>query len=319
MVAPPANSTCGWWRSCVTVVVMLFGYLSAWHSFWWINVHTIEVHARDDSITDVATVDADARSPLFGPPFFMVHIPKTGGASVLLIMEQDLVGAGFPRPAVCNHGVAPVANRTWWTAPGSTCLIHAAEAPYFAADVTTFVMVREPKQHVVSQYFHCTESPAHKDRAHFMPSLDTWLEVWAAVRPNRTIRRMQREFQCYNPVNRQNTNLKSPENETVLSTRFQAVGLTTEMERSTCLFSIRVLGGVVPRRCNCTNRLPLSSKSPVVDHGVLHHGASHNTTQHQANLIDELTKEDQRVFSWAQQVFAKNFIEVQERYDFKMC
>lgn len=235
------------------------------------------------------------------------------------IMQGDLVGAGFSRPAVCNHGIAKVKGLAWWTSPGSTCLIHASEAPYFSAAVRTFVIVRDPTHHVLSQYFHCTESHSHKNRAHWMPSLDTWLEVWATVRPNSTIRNMQRRFRCYNPVNLQIFFLNSPENETVLFTRFQAVGLTTEMERTTCMFSVYVLGGAVPKRCNCTNRLSPRSKLRTIDHGVRHHGAAYNITERQASLIDELTKKDQLVFRWAQQVFATNLLQVQDRYDFKMC
>lgn len=322
---------------------LFFGSLFVW---WTPFTVSIQKAARNDLDQVVEATEVAEIAGSFDPPFFFSHIPKTGGTSFAGIIQRDVVEAGLPSSAICNHLKDPVTQWSTWTSPGSSCLVHVTERPHFSAAVGTFTLIREPKHHVLSQYFHCTECPAHK-KAHLMPSLDRWLEVWTVARPNASVRRVRKHFGCYDPVNLQSTYLGFPEDETAMFSRFLVVGLTSEMERSTCLASIRVLGGVVPQRCNCTHRVSPPSRSrgvdhqsaptdaltkdqrlfgyfqwarkDVVDHGVQHHGASYNTTPDQAILIDALTKEDQRVFQWARKHFARQIIEVEERYGFRLC
>ena len=50
-----------------------------------------------------------------------------------------------------------------------------------------YTIIRSPKEHVLSQYFHCKESKSHKSRAHKMPdTLDQWLDHHVARYENYT-------------------------------------------------------------------------------------------------------------------------------------
>ena len=66
-------------------------------------------------------------------------------------------------------------------------------------------LVRSPKEHVISQHFHCTESAVYQNRAHLMPPLDDWLDhhVKRLEAMNKTGRKSGDLFKCYDPINLQ--------------------------------------------------------------------------------------------------------------------
>ena len=113
-------------------------------------------------------------------------------------------------------------------------------------------MVREPQAHVVSQYFHCRESNEHRSLARMMPpTLDRWLEAWAAVRaasPPEALAPSTPKtdrYKCYNPIDRQRRGLAG------CLDCFAVVGLLEEFSKSACLLSSS-MHGALPPSCNCS-------------------------------------------------------------------
>ena len=100
---------------------------------------------------------------------YYLHIPKTGGVGAFSQLRSNNGGR-----KVCNHARRDVSHWKswghWW--------LHASESGPTTFAKKQFVVLRKPRDHVLSQYFHCTEARGHRDRAHFMPSLDVWLEWW---------------------------------------------------------------------------------------------------------------------------------------------
>lgn len=202
---------------------------------------------------------------------YYLHIPKTGGYGAFSQLKRDY------GHHVCNHRVEPVSRWKSW----GECWLHASESTQTNLADKQFVVVRKPHGHVLSQYFHCTESVPHRDRAHFMPSLNVWLESWVnASKHQKTLD----QYHCYNPVNLQVPRIcefPNPTNE--LPQHFDVVGLTEDLFRSTCLISIS-LHHIVPPRCNCSIGRRSRRLRPN-DHGVQHHGNTFKTTPEQTAII----------------------------------
>lgn len=85
----------------------------------------------------------------------------------------------------------------------------ATERPWNKIAANVYTIVREPFSHVLSQYFHCTQSEAHGNRSYGrMPSLDVWLKTYANLtegimnktETDRKIQSLQWYFNCYNPI-----------------------------------------------------------------------------------------------------------------------
>jgi hypothetical protein len=197
-------------------------------------------------------------------------------------------------------------------------------------------MVREPATHVISMYFHCTESSDHKDRWKFMPSsMEEWLGAWhGAAMKNGSLSMegdgMNEQFQCYNPINMQTARLKSTGG---LDERFAVVGLLEEFDVSTCLMSIR-LHAMVPPRCNCSTsademsvvsntdsneNISNTTANNDVDHGVSHHGGSFQPSAQAVDLIKDLTREDTRLYANAVAKLQRDIEAVEAEYSFCLC
>ena len=115
------------------------------------------------------------------PSYFFVHMPKTGGNSLTEIMEK--------MAAPCNDMVSCV--NTLHMHHSSTCLVAGCEAQrsgqvrgYFdkmRAEPELLLLLRNPRDHVVSMYAHCQQPGAKGyERHHYRPiSLEAWLDLWA--------------------------------------------------------------------------------------------------------------------------------------------
>lgn len=127
----------------------------------------------------------------------------------------------------------------------------------------SFVMFRNPQSHVLSQFFHCTESRAHKGQRHRMPNgLLEWLQAWESIRQNTTLEQQQSpknagshwkdgRFKCYNPINYQSWMTGYPSSKKHLETMFDAIGIQSHFHLSSCVFLTTALQRV-PTVCNCT-------------------------------------------------------------------
>jgi hypothetical protein len=214
----------------------------------------------------------------------------------------------------------------------TTCALHSSEAGLFkshfgvpSAAERAYSLMRYPRDHVLSMYFHCTESNSHADRAHHMPStFDKWLQGFVAYQ-NTTdaitksmLKGKLEEYRCYTPINMQSQRLDARSKSDLL-VKFDVVGITDEMEVSTCLISIGVYG-TVPDRCNCSDASPYFVDTAAIrDHKVTHHGATTKTTPEQDRLIAALTAVDLDLYNAAKELLKEKIRETERRYGFQLC
>uniref|UniRef100_A0A7S3LSR0 Sulfotransferase domain-containing protein n=1 Tax=Aplanochytrium stocchinoi TaxID=215587 RepID=A0A7S3LSR0_9STRA len=260
---------------------------------------------------------------------YFLHIPKAGGGSGTQILNSDVKDMTNFRNRVCNTATSPLENWHEWEKEREKkrCIMFSSEGHYIPEDsmkYTSYTIVRTPVQHVLSMFFHCTEASVHSDRFKFMPSLDTWLETWIeAMRSGNTKEqnRLDKKYQCYNIINHQSTKLgldHDPGNKEELKRRYPIVGITSSLAKSTCLVVIKVTG-VVPPRCNCTNKSRNVSKQRRVTHGVKHHGSTFMPSPSQLASIKLLTEKDQILYENAKELFEEEVERVQREFAFSLC
>jgi len=175
-------------------------------------------------------------------------------------------------------------------------------------------------------YFHCKESRDHKKQAHFMPSLDDWLdhhverlEFGAQQSTTSRQRRNLRPFFCYDPINIQSffTRFNSAMTEEELYNKYDVIGHMDSFSKSHCAIFIRYTG-YVPPRCVC-NDASATSRKLLVDHGVVHHGATFNTTNEQVVKIMKLTAIDQILYERVRKVFSNQVKDIEEELGITLC
>ena len=144
----------------------------------------------------------------------------------------------YAPPFVCNQATTPME----WLAPyyfslgrSNTkevtnhlkfrCSLIVSETPWDERVQNVYTVIRDPVSHVISKYFHCSESNNHK-LGHLMPPLDEWLNVYAELsesmplqtRPPYTkmweahpeARALRQKFNCYNPIDSESDYVKFP-------------------------------------------------------------------------------------------------------------
>ena len=159
--------------------------------------------------TTTATASGNKR---FG--HFFMHIPKSGSTYALKTLSRLLFSSpewkalsqqqqSF-RP--CHEMSKPLRqfqekfHASYNQIP---CTLWMSEQPFSPVPERVYAIVRDPRSHTLSMYFHCLESRAHRKKAHQMPkSLDTWLDAWIDAK-NDTTKQLanQKLFACYNPLN----------------------------------------------------------------------------------------------------------------------
>ena len=182
----------------------------------------------------------------------------------------------------CNVGTLSLYQfDTGWSSEykGRDCNMWMSEQPFSDRPERTYAIVRDPRTHTLSMYFHCTESFDHRAKRDKMPSLDEWLETYVdALNGTGTfdIKQKQKEanakFQCYNPINFQsrwighnpeyhsNHNVFLPKESHYkvspndLRERFDVLGDQSQMDKTICMIHIRYTGFVHPR-CDCTHHV----------------------------------------------------------------
>jgi hypothetical protein len=147
----------------------------------------------------------------------------------------------------------------------------AAELPALSSSTpllhNNFVMFRDPQSHVLSQYFHCTESRGTKKkrkRLHKMPkTLHAWLQIWEETRQSKSLARSKLpvnahrrwtdpRMRCYNPIDLQSWISGYPQSKPELEQNFAAIGILSDFHRSSCVFATLILNRV-PLACNCSH------------------------------------------------------------------
>ena len=255
---------------------------------------------------------------------YYLHIPKAGGYGMgqLLHRLTNPFVDDLPEELkfrLCNVGIKPI-KRFQEIYPRRLgrrkCLMWMAEDVYIKEAKYTYTIVRDPSAHVISQFFHCKESHNHRESAHFMPTLDEWLDEWAEAIDNPAKIRENDKFNCYNPINHQSRLLNYTEEKNDLKDRFNLIGDLSQMEKSACAIFIRYTG-LFPQQCDCTSR----SRRQLVahDHGVTHHGDTFKLTPNQAKMIAKLTEMDEKLYDEGRHVFRKQVDEIEKEFGKKVC
>lgn len=149
---------------------------------------------------------------------FLSHIPKSGSSFAFQALNDYLWDhpqykqlSPDDRFRPCNQATsATFAFKDKWR--GHTrkhvCNLWMSEVPWTPIAQHNYIVLRNPRHHVLSQYFHCRESREHgspEKRAKMPHDLTHWLEAWTRAIHNTTQRERNRKFFCYMPLNLQST------------------------------------------------------------------------------------------------------------------
>jgi len=270
-----------------------------------------------------------------------VHIPKAGGFGFLTQLmtlmsqggifhgkggENDQRGWAY-RP--CNT-ILGALNKFFTDAVpekvnGVPCNLWMTEDEVVRSDFHShaYTMIRSPVQHVISQYFHCTESSSHADRAHLMLGLDEWLDYHVErLEGAEDVMHVAKDpdpFRCYDPINLQShfVNFNPEKDENDLVKEFDVIGVMDHFSQGVCAINIRYTG-VVPPVCDCTNE-GKRRRLGNIDHGVKHHGASFELTESQSSKITKLTALDSVLYSKAKLAFAQQVSDIEKDFGVTLC
>lgn len=305
------------------VVLLVVGVCSA--ATWWWNATSLAGVSEVSVYLPPSSSDAKLPVAVLKKKMtdaFFLHVCKTGGISLLKMIHRDY-GTIKKRAARWNCDYS--ADKEKKNERKSRCTIMQSEIHFSYALRSEFrfifTMVRKPAHQVLSMYNHCKEARYRRQYRHLLPSVGVWLNHWFDQMHKGHWETVQFDshFKCYIPINFQSLYLGSPENLTVLQQRFDVVGLTEEMERTSCLASILMLEGRVPDRCQ---RNICAQQTVVVDredHGLTHHGDNTTVTNHEENLIQALTRQDERLYVNAKEAFRRQVQDMEFEYDFTMC
>eukprot|EP00956_Cyclotella_meneghiniana_P027469 scaffold61595_cov38-Cyclotella_meneghiniana.AAC.3 len=175
-----------------------------------------------------------------------------------------------------------------------------------------YTLIRDPRQHVLSQYFHCTESTDMQQitnrRKQMMGSLDDWLSYWVYV--------------GYNPANPRY--VSRPKDASVdLQQRFTVIGPMDQMDKVLCVMFIHYAGWI-PAPCDCTdgetkNKMHDYAVERQSSHGVVHHGSSYNTTLRQDELIRKITEKDVLLYEGVKIIFNQHVEYLEKKMNVTLC
>lgn len=267
---------------------------------------------------------------------YLVHIPKTAGkfawqavreltesspqykqlkSQPYTICELNFRNATARFP----HGF-PKTDRK---GDGKECTFWSSEQPLAENALYNYLIVREPRTHVLSQYFHCTEAPIHANK-HLMPDLTTWLERWVEAMDNPALETTNQEYHCYRPINLQSEFATfDPDRHSIEDLREKAVVVGTKGTFHPTLCAITIeWNGFVPPACNCSSSSPPKrrrTEQSYFSHGVKHHGDSYSTSSYQDQLIHKLTEKDRVLYSYAERLIEHKILELERRYDVVIC
>ena len=120
---------------------------------------------------------------------FLSHVPNAGGTFMLASINTLVSGTkewkSLPNSqkfGACNVGfdLVNAFRRKHPRKNGRTCTLWTSERGYSSIPASIYTIVRELRELVLSEYFHCEKTPGR------IPSLDSWLDIWA----NRYIMRL---------------------------------------------------------------------------------------------------------------------------------
>jgi hypothetical protein len=227
----------------------------------------------------------------FGKAYFL-HIPKTGGHS----FDTD------------GREIFQSLDE------GETCYS-------LVASETVVTFFRDPRLHVVSQYWHCVGA------GHPVPGLGKWAHEWAEFMKSEPLHNMtdkhrkeQMRYPCFNPINKQIQKMTCSQADRYpnvidvdLAIRnmnsVSFVGLLELYPESLCVFHAKA-SGKMPRSCDCRHR---------DEGGFWHHnfGFNHHRLPKNESIlkdVDALTQADRKLYEAASTRFMQDLREVEMRH-----
>jgi hypothetical protein len=176
-------------------------------------------------------------------------------------------------------------------------------------------MLRSPRTHVLSQYFHCRTSGAHAYGHDFIhESFPEWIEAWSD-----NLEKLEQiktaPFCCYHPVNMMAAHFSCgnattgiaahfhPDSSQILKRKVEQlafVGLVEAYPESLCLLRIRETGQF-PEECACG----AEGDAATVSHNT-HGSQKHNISDYSESVwekVDKLTSLDQELYDIAKARF----------------
>ena len=317
---------------------------------------------------------------------FLVHVPKSGGSYAMVALGRLLFQSTFwkeldrsQRFRACNIGAAKLKKRMK-SYKDIVCSLYMTEQfdhlsqnrTWISPARKTYIILRNPVEHTISQYFHCTESREHRKKE-LMPSLDTWLETYYNISTgkslynittgkkeydNRTGNSLEIErkdlfgryvpmvfslFNCYNPIDFQSVwagainkrgmflleNATFSDQVDFFRERYTIMGDNAQMDKTVCAIFIHYTGWIPPK-CDCTEQTTTTlnatneegnetQKKPSADHGVQHHGSSFNRSLRHDEFIQEIRRNDLKLYKVSKAVFEIQVQELEAKHDFKLC
>ena len=246
---------------------------------------------------------------------------------------------------LCNLGVGQIANRPRKTHKslgergGLTCAMYMSELPYLPSAINSYSVTRNPRHHVLSQFFHCSESkdggPVNRRKARIaknltgFPTLDEYLGYWVE-NINRTkpthvglVSGYNNSF-CYDPVSMQSRYAGyNPENKSQLQERYAVIGPMDQLDTVICVVFIHYTGWV-PTCCVCNNNETTgqgntTKNDTIPSHGVTHHGSSYNTTQEQDEMINKLVEKDWILYEHSKVLFQQQVKIIEQEFGITLC
>mmetsp|Transcript_6079 Transcript_6079/g.12424 ORF Transcript_6079/g.12424 Transcript_6079/m.12424 type:complete len:236 (+) Transcript_6079:3-710(+) len=217
---------------------------------------------------------------------------------------------------------------------GVKCTLYMSEQQYSEHSNITYMIKRNPRHHVLSQYFHCTESSDHARRAHEMPSLDDWLEYWSYNSLDGEPTNVT--FGCYDPRNMQSkfADFHPERGDSIagIQKKFAVIAPMDDLDVAICVIFVHYTGWI-PEACDCslsqTVKLALDQEKSIAkesrnesvnfDHGVKNHGATYNTTKSQDELINQLIERDMLLYEYSKEIFEQQLMRVEEFFNVTIC
>eukprot|EP00933_Yihiella_yeosuensis_P054030 TRINITY_DN52366_c0_g1_i1.p1 TRINITY_DN52366_c0_g1~~TRINITY_DN52366_c0_g1_i1.p1 ORF type:complete len:230 (+),score=35.96 TRINITY_DN52366_c0_g1_i1:69-692(+) len=199
-------------------------------------------------------------------------------------------------------------------------------------------MLRSPRNHVLSQFIHCSTSPEHKEflDGSLPSSFKAWVSGWAELHEQGLSAQnwgARRPFSnCFRPIDLQSHHLTcesprlyAPFVDTNLAIRNMRtmwfVGLQEYYRESLCLFQAKVFGFLSPQ-CDCENETAWNAFKISNET----HGSARIANQLQLDadiddaweIVDKFTASDQSLYFAAEVRFFDEIYQIEQIYSRKI-
>jgi len=290
-------------------------------------------------------------------PHYLMHIPKTAGYYAYRILSSTLSDdpkynklSPDDKYRLCNVGEMPILKDTILMPAygGTKCTMYMSEYQYKKLPSNkipqyAYTIVRNPKHHVLSQYFHCTESndrgarQKNAKREVPLPNLDEWLSKWVLSIDDSKERFQNSKMRCYNPIDMQSkyvgfdndyisnntfTDNNAAADMKSIQQKFTVIGQLDDIDRFLCVVMIHYAGWL-PAKCNCSSSDNDQNRrrrlTEISQHGVIHHGSTYNTSRFEDSLIEKLTTKDEFLYDYSKQLFEMQLRVVEEYFNVTIC